>query len=57
MELPLFASITLILSPYHVGVRCHGVGAGPVIKDIGILIHVFEIELVDNFEGEIGRGF
>ena len=61
------ASITIIFSPYHVGLRDHRVGNGPhrilslgltkELKNMGILIKTTEIEPVDDFEGEIGRSF
>lgn len=60
-------SITIILSPYHVGLRDHRVGAGPnrilnlglvaQLTNLGFAVHVTEIPPVDNFEGEIGRSF
>jgi arginase len=60
-------SITLISSPYHVGFRDRGVGAGPaliqslgllpLLKELSIPITEVEIEPVDDFEGEIGRSF
>jgi hypothetical protein len=55
------SSISLIVSPYHVVVKNHGVEAGPaVIRDLAIPVlkrfnvptKVVEIESVDNF----GRG-
>jgi len=60
-------SISLILSPYHVGIRDHRVGDGPnrilkhglirELESLGISVDVHEIERVDDFEGEIGRSF
>lgn len=60
-------SITIIFSPYHVGLRDHRVGNGPhrilslgIIKELeslGIQINITEIDSVDDFEGEIGRSF
>jgi arginase len=60
-------SITIIFSPYHVGIRNHRVGNGPhrirklgVIKqleELGIDIRIEELDPVDEFEGEIGRSF
>ncbi|KAJ5975703.1 arginase [Penicillium waksmanii] len=60
-------SITIISSPYHVGLRDHRVGNGPhrirslgvidELEKLGIRIHITEIEPVDNYEGEIGRSF
>lgn len=60
-------SITLIYSPYHVGIHNQAVGAGPFqIKDqglvsslrgLGVTVHECEIEPVDDFEGDIGRSF
>lgn len=60
-------SITIIFSPYHVGLRDHRVGDGPnrmrdlslveKLKALEITIHFEEIPPVDDFEGEIGRSF
>lgn len=60
-------SITLILSPYHVGSYGQGVGAGPdrildnglisTIEKLGVKIHVEEIQSVEEFNGEIGKSF
>lgn len=60
-------SVTIILCPYHVGLRDHRVGDGPNrIREMGLVeelqklsIHVTiaEISPVDDFEGEIGRSF
>lgn len=60
-------SITIIFSPYHVGLRDHRVGDGPNrirqrglverLQDLGVKIHIHEIPPVDDFEGEIGRSF
>lgn len=60
-------SITIIFSPYHVGLRDHRVGNGPhrirslgvtdELEKMGVRIHITEIEPVDNYEGEIGRSF
>ncbi|QMW35263.1 hypothetical protein G4B84_010754 [Aspergillus flavus NRRL3357] len=60
-------TITLIISPYHVGLRDHRVGNGPhriqsqglipTLKQQGLQIRIHEIPSVDNFEGEIGRSF
>ncbi|KAK2753467.1 hypothetical protein FQN54_007857 [Arachnomyces sp. PD_36] len=60
-------SVTIILSPYHVGIRDHRVGNGPhrilshgIVKELqskGINVHIDEIDPVDKFEGEIGRSF
>ncbi|PIG87038.1 arginase [Aspergillus arachidicola] len=60
-------TITLIISPYHVGLRDHRVGNGPhriqshgltpTLKEQGLQIRIHEIPSVDNFEGEIGRSF
>ncbi|CAI7642471.1 unnamed protein product [Penicillium pancosmium] len=60
-------SITIIFSPYHVGLRDHRVGNGPhrirslgvinELEKLGVQIHITEIEPVDNYEGEIGRSF
>ncbi|KAH6879492.1 hypothetical protein B0T10DRAFT_609892 [Thelonectria olida] len=61
-----FASITIIVAPYHVGIYDHRAGGGP----LRILSHGIDKELdkpapvsfinigpVDKFEGEIGRTF
>lgn len=60
-------AITLIFSPYHVGLRDHRVGNGPhrilshgLVRDLerlGVKVHIHEIDPVDDFEGEIGRSF
>lgn len=61
-------TITLLLSPYHTGLRDHRVGNGPsrilsrgLIQTLssqeGITIETYEIPRVDDFEGEIGRSF
>ncbi|KAH4103941.1 hypothetical protein HBH70_097170 [Parastagonospora nodorum] len=60
-------SVTVIFSPYHVGLRDHRVGDGPnriramgvieELKKLGVTIHVVELPPVDDFEGEIGRSF
>ncbi|GAB1318410.1 Ureohydrolase [Madurella fahalii] len=69
MSNPKFHSITLISSPYHVGVPNVGPGAGPAyllsrglvtsLKSLGLPLHELEIEAPDpdQFEGEIGRSF
>lgn len=59
--------ITVIFSPYHVGIRDHRVGNGPhriwsrglgqCLQDLGVKVKFTEIEPVDSFEGEIGRSF
>ncbi|PLB44939.1 arginase [Aspergillus steynii IBT 23096] len=59
--------ITIIFSPYHVGLRDHRVGNGPhrlrslglipELEKLGVNITVTEIDRVDTFEGEIGRSF
>ena len=58
-------SLTIIFSPYHVGIRDHRVGDGPnriralglvsSLEKLGIKVHIDEIPPVDDFEGEIGR--
>jgi arginase len=60
-------SITIIFSPYHVGLRDHRVGDGPnriramgliqELENLGVTIHLVELPPVDDFEGEIGRSF
>ena len=60
-------NITIIFSPYHVGIRDHRVGNGPhrilslgivqELQQLGVQVEITEIEPVDNFEGEIGRSF
>ena len=62
-----FTSITIILSPYHTGLREYRVGDGPNriksrgivgrLEKLGIPVSTKEIERADNFEGEIGRSF
>ena len=59
--------IHVIVSPYHVGLQDHRVGAGPRrilanglenrLKALGYSIAIEEIPPVDEFEGEIGRSF
>ncbi|KAF2652428.1 Arginase/deacetylase [Lophiostoma macrostomum CBS 122681] len=61
------SSITIIFSPYHVGLRDHRVGDGPnrirslglieKLSDLGLDVKSHEIPPVDDFEGEIGRSF
>lgn len=61
------SSITIIFSPYHVGLRDHRVGDGPNrilklglierLEKLGLKVHVYEIQPVGDFEGEIGRSF
>ncbi|KAH7153137.1 hypothetical protein EDB81DRAFT_882082 [Dactylonectria macrodidyma] len=60
-------SITVISSPYHVGVKDVAVGAGPTtliraglittLASQGFDVEVVELEPVDEYEGEIGRLF
>ncbi|RYN45300.1 hypothetical protein AA0114_g9151 [Alternaria tenuissima] len=60
-------SLTIIFSPYHVGIRDHRVGDGPnriralglvsSLENLGIKVHIDEIPPVDDFEGEIGCSF
>lgn len=60
-------SVTIIFSPYHVGIRDHRVGNGPhrifshgIVQELermGVNVLVDEIDPVDDFEGEIGRSF
>jgi arginase len=60
-------SITIVFSPYHVGLRDYRVGDGPnriralglvsQLEDLGVKVHLDEIPPVDDFEGEIGRSF
>jgi arginase len=60
-------SVTLISSPYHVGVRSHKVGGGPdflktngletSLHHLGFEVSHVELGNVDEFEGEIGRSF
>lgn len=63
-----FQSVTLISSPYHVGIKHVSVGGGPTylkqreilnnLKNLNIPIEEVEIPSVENgFEGEIGRSF
>ncbi|KAJ6014223.1 arginase [Penicillium herquei] len=59
--------ITIIFSPYHVGIRDHRVGNGPNrirdlgiisrLENLGIIVNIVELDSVDEFEGEIGRSF
>ena len=60
-------SITIIFSPYHVGLRDYRVGDGPtriralgVVKELeklGVMVHILKLLLVKDFEREIGRSF
>lgn len=60
-------SVTIILSPYHVGLRDHRVGNGPhrirslgierELKNLNIKVHTQDLPRVDDHEGEIGRSF
>lgn len=60
-------SITVISSPYHVGLRDHRVGDGPnricqmglveQLEGLGVKVAFRELPRVDDFEGEIGRSF
>ncbi|GCB19452.1 arginase [Aspergillus awamori] len=60
-------AITIIFSPYHVGIRDHRVGNGPhrirqhgiiqALEDLGVKVNFIELDRVDEFEGEIGRSF
>ncbi|KAF5263146.1 hypothetical protein FOXYS1_6117 [Fusarium oxysporum] len=60
-------SITIITSPYHLGIRDVAVGAGPTalinagfveaIRNLGVTVNVFELEPVDDFDGDISRLF
>lgn len=60
-------SVTIISSPYHVGIRDHRVGDGPNrILQLGLVqelqklhleVYIHTIKPVDDFEGEIGRCF
>ncbi|PYI11001.1 arginase [Aspergillus sclerotiicarbonarius CBS 121057] len=60
-------AITIIFSPYHVGIRDHRVGDGPnrirklgiiqALEKLGLTVHFAELGRVDEFEGEIGRSF
>ncbi|KAJ4332343.1 hypothetical protein N0V87_008451 [Didymella glomerata] len=61
------SSITIIFSPYHVGLRDNRVGDGPnrilklglieQMEKLGVKVLVDEIQPVDDFECEIGRSF
>ncbi|KAJ5113838.1 arginase [Penicillium angulare] len=60
-------AVTIIFSPYHVGIRDHRVGNGPNrIRELGVVraleklsleVKFVELDRVDEFEGEIGRSF
>ncbi|TGO13494.1 hypothetical protein BTUL_0068g00010 [Botrytis tulipae] len=60
-------TITIILSPYHVGIKNHRVGDGPnrilqqgvfrELESLNVKVQIKEIESVESFEGEIGRSF
>lgn len=62
------SSVTVIFSPYHVGLRDHRVGDGPnrirklgvieQLEGLGLKVKFVELPPVeDDFEGEIGRSF
>jgi arginase len=67
MPTPPLQSVTVIFSPYHVGIRHHAAGAGPArirekglvlsLLHLGVAVHEVEIEPVDDFDGDIGRSF
>jgi arginase len=68
MALPSFRSITVILSPYHVGIANKGVGRGPMylkqrgainaMRENGIPVHETTVPSVeDELDGEISRSF
>jgi arginase len=67
MRRPLLRSVTVIFSPYHVGIRDEAVGAGPghlrnsglvsAIRKLGATVHEVEIDPVKDQEGDIGRSF
>ena len=58
-------AVTIIFSPYHVGIRDHRVGNGPhrirdlgliqALEKLGLAVKFIELDRVDEFEGEIGR--
>jgi arginase len=60
-------SVSIISSPYHVGVHNQGPGKGPdflrshglleEIRKLGVTVYEVAIDPVDEFEGEIGRSF
>ncbi|KAH7309641.1 hypothetical protein B0I35DRAFT_412535 [Stachybotrys elegans] len=60
-------SVTVICSPYHLGIRDLAVGAGPsalleagllsALRDLGIRVEEHELEAVDEFEGDISKLF
>lgn len=60
-------SITIVSSPYHLGVRDAAVGAGPTallaagfadaLQKQGVAVHMVELEPVDKYDGEISRLF
>lgn len=57
--------VTIVYSPYHVGIREHRVGNGPKrilslglvehLESLGLDVKIEEIARVDEFEGEFGR--
>ncbi|KAI1615400.1 hypothetical protein EDD36DRAFT_188233 [Exophiala viscosa] len=59
--------VTVIFSPYHVGIHNHAVSAGPgrlrnsglvsSLQKLGVKVHEVEIKRVYNSEGDIGRSF
>ena len=67
MPTPSLHSVTVIFSPYHVGIHDHAVGTGPgrirekglpsKLQELGIAVHEVEIGRVDDFDGDIGRSF
>ncbi|KAE8385721.1 arginase [Aspergillus alliaceus] len=67
MTMDAFQTISIIFSPYHVGLRDRRIGNGPhrirstglvqEIQNLGVSVEFVEIEPVDDYEGEIGRSF
>lgn len=67
MSRQAFKSISLIISPFHCGARATGPGAGPlflqsrglvpVLKEFGLPVREFEIEAVDELDGELAKSF
>ncbi|KAF5628482.1 arginase [Fusarium sp. NRRL 52700] len=65
--MPPAESITILSSPYHLGIPDVAVGAGPkallnagfveAIRNLGVTVNNIEVEPLDDFDGDISRLF